>query len=107
MSIRPVDFNGMLQTTSEVANTKAQENQKPQLTQDQVVITVQQETEAAARQVQGRGQAAEQDFDFSGEGNSKGWDGNKNRKKSQKKKKVPGDGVVRLKKEHGSFDFTI
>ena len=108
MSIRPIDFNGMIQNTSEVASSKTQEDQKPALQQDQAVVTVQQDTEAAAHQVQGREQAAQQDFDFSGEGNASGWDGNRNRaKKKKSEQKPPGDGVVRIKKEHGSFDFSV
>ena len=108
MSIRPIDFNGMIQNTSEVASAKTQEDSKPQIQQDQVVVTVQQETEAAQRQVQGRDQAADQGFDFSGEGDAGGWDGNKNRgKKKKDDKRPPGDGVVRVKSEHGSINITV
>lgn len=108
MSIRPIDFNGMVQNTTEVSVTKTQEDQRPMTEQQNVAVTIQQEVEASTHQVQSRDQAADQAFDFSGEGDGTGYEGNRGKKRRKKDEKAPqGDGSVHIKSEHPSFDLKI
>ena len=88
MSIRPVDFNGMIQNTHEVASTKANEDNKANLQQQNVQVNVMHEEQK------------------DGDGDGRGYDA-KGRKKTKKKKQLDNDGVVRIKTGQPSFDIKI
>ena len=45
MSISPINFNGMIQNTNELSHTKAQEDQKPMLEQQNLTHTVEKKQE--------------------------------------------------------------
>ena len=51
MSISPINFNGMIQNTNEISNTKANEDQKPMLQQEVLTATVAKKQEQQAKQV--------------------------------------------------------
>ena len=45
MDIRPIDFNGMIQNTVEVSNTRVAEEQRPAVQQEFMSMATQQEAE--------------------------------------------------------------
>lgn len=107
MSIRPIDFNGMVQNTSELSTTKAQDDAKPLVQQDFATTEMKQEAEAVTTTVQEHDNVAENDSDAEG-GDGTGYEGNKNRKKNPKKKtEKMGDGSVKVKSKHPSFNITV
>jgi len=107
VSIRPVEFNGMIQNTQEVGNAKTQEDQKPVVQQENTTITLQHEAEQSTHQVQNKDNPSESEHDLMDrEGDGRGYEGNQKRR--EKKKSEPkGDGKVTVKNGHGSFDFKI
>ena len=83
MSIRPVDFNGMMQNQQNISNVKQNEDQKPVLQQQQAFATVAKQEEASARQVVNKDDLNREDYKFDAR------DGSKNEyQNNQKKKKV-------------------
>ena len=50
MSIRPVDFNGMIQNTQGVTNQKVAEDQKPIVNQENLSVHLQQEAQEKTHQ---------------------------------------------------------
>ena len=108
MSIRPVDFNGMIQNTHEVGNMKSQENQKPVIQQENVAVTIQRETNQVSRQVNDNSHTSEEEFRFEDkDGDGTGYEGNKNHKKKEHTAHLESDGSVSIKNDHGSFDIKI
>ena len=107
MSIRPIDFNGMVQNTSELSVTHTQEEQKPVVQQDFVTVEIKQESEVSTTTIKEQDNVAENDSDAEG-GDGTGYQANRNKKgsKSSRKAKMP-DGSVRVKSSHPSFNMTI
>lgn len=108
MSISPMNFNGMIQNTNEVSHTKANEDQKPMLQQENLTHTVAKQQEQQSKQVNDTYKADREDERYDREGNGKGYEGNKKRKLLNKKKddeKRP-DGSV-TEKHTTSFDMRI
>ena len=107
MSIRPIDFNGMVQNTSELSVTHTQEEQKPVVQQDFVTVEIKQESEVSTTTIKEQDNVAENDSDAEG-GDGTGYQGNRNRKGEKKspKEKMP-DGSVRVKSDHPSFNMTV
>ena len=99
MSIRPIDFNGMVQNTSELSVTHGQEEQKPVVQQEFVTVEIKQQAETSTTTVTKQDNVAE---------NDSGYQGNRNRKGEKKspKEKMP-DGSVRVKSDHPSFNMTV
>lgn len=107
MSIRPIDFNGMVQNTSELSTTKAQEDQKPVVLQDYVSTEIKQESEVSTTTIHEQDNVAENDSDADG-GDGTGYQGNQRRKQNEhKKKERMGDGSVKVKPKHPSFNMTV
>ena len=105
MSIRPVDFNGMIQNQHGVLHQKQQEDTKPLMQQQQALQTVRHQEQQHASQVERKpdSDARENKFDARDEGKNKYQD-------NRKKKKTAGkteDGSVRRKGTHGGFDITV
>ena len=106
LSIRPIDFNGMIQNTQEVGSTRAQEEHRPLVQQETAMQTAQQEVEVSVTQVHEQGDAAAESELDADNGNGSGYQGNRRRKRSKKKAKVS-DGSVSVKNGHASFDMKI
>lgn len=107
MSIRPIDFNGMIQNTHEVASTKANEDNKANLQQQNVQVNVMHEEQTASSTVQQMEETQQHEYNYKdGDGDGRGYDA-KGRKKSKKKKQLDNDGVVRIKTGQPSFDIKI
>lgn len=110
MSIRPVDFNGMIQNTHEVAHAKAQEDSKPAVMQENATVAVARNEERTSHQVNETSNESEGQFRWGDrDGNGKGYQGNKNKKEKdgKVKKEETGDGTVFIKNARSSFDITI
>ncbi len=107
MSISPINFNGMIQNTNEVGHTKANEDQKPVLQQENLTHAVEKQQEQQAKQVNDLYKADREDERYDREGSGKGYDGNKKRQAKKKKadEKLP-DGKV-SEKHSTSFDMRI
>ena len=99
MSIRPIDFNGMIQRTTDVGTIKHQEDAKP------LVDQVTRKEDAAAHQVQDSAESAKTGNDADAKDEGKGQYTPSGRKKAPDKKKS--DGKVTLKGTTGSFDIKI
>ncbi len=107
MSISPINFNGMIQNTNEISHSKATEDQKPLLQQENLTHAVDKQQEQQARQVNDLYRADREDERYDREGNGQGYEGNRNKKTFKKKeeKKKP-DGSV-SEKHAASFDMRI
>ena len=108
MSIRPVDFNGMIQNTVEVSNTRVAEEQRPAVQQEFMSMATQQEAEVTTTVVHEHSNVAEEEASSEG-GDGHGYEGNRGRRRSAKndsKEKLK-DGSVRVKTGHPSFNMTI
>ena len=108
MSISPINFNGMIQNTNEISNTKANEDQKPMLQQEVLTATVEKKQEQQAKQVNDLYNAKRTEDKYDREGNGKGYEGNKKRKPSKIKQgeKLEGDGKI-SEKPTPSFDMRV
>ncbi len=105
MSLRPIDFNGMMQNTQELSITRANEEHRPIVQQEVAAQIAQQEVEVSISQVHEQGDTAESDLNPD-EGSGNGYQGNRSRKRKKKAEKVP-DGTVSIKSGHQSFDMKI
>lgn len=107
MSVRPVDFNGMMQNQQGVSNVKQHEDQRPILQQQQAFQTVSKQEEAAARQVVNKDDLDREEYKFDArDGSKNSYRGNQKKRKAQQKEKME-DGHVRVKGMAGGFDMTI
>lgn len=107
MSIRPVDFNGMMQNQQNVSNVKHNEDQKPVLQQQQAFATVAKQEEASARQVVNKDNLDREEYKFDARDGSKNeYQDNRKKKKAKQKGKME-DGHVRIKGMSGGFDMTV
>ena len=107
MSVRPVDFNGMMQNQQNVSNVKHSEDQKPILQQQQAFATVAKQEEASARQVVNKDDLNREDYKFDARDGSKNeYQDNRKKQKAKQKEKME-DGHVRMKGMSGGFDMTI
>ena len=107
MSIRPVDFNGMMQNQQNVSNVKHSEDQKPILQQQQALATVSKQEEASARQVVNKDDLNREEYKFDARDGSKNEYQDNRKKKKEKQKEKMEDGHVRIKGMSGGFDMTI
>ena len=107
MSIRPIDFNGMVQNTSELSVTHGQEEQRPNIQQDFVTLEIKQQADESTTTIKEQDNVAENDSDAEG-GDGTGYQGNRNRKgtKPSHKEKMS-DGSVRVKSSHPRFDMSV
>lgn len=104
MSIRPVDFNGMIQRTTDVGAMKSQEDAKPLVDQQNIQMQVQRQEDAIAHQVQNPSESAKAGTDADAKEEGKGMYMHFGGKKKDKKKS---DGRVILKNNAGGFDIKI
>ena len=64
MSIRPVDFNGMIQNTHEVSQAKANEDNKANLQQQNVQVAVMHEEQNASSMVQQMEKSQQHEYNY-------------------------------------------
>ena len=107
MSVRPVDFNGMMQNQQNVSTVKHSEDQKSQLLQQQAYQTVSKHEEASARQVVNKDDLNREDYRFDARDGSKNEYQDNRKKKQGKQKEKKEDGHVRIKGMSGGFDMTV
>ena len=108
MSVRPIDFNGMIQASQEVGNARQSENQRPAVEQQNLQITQDQQQELKDNQVSAlEDKDDEHRYDTTeGEGGGNaGYFANR-RKREQKKEEEKKDRVV-VKGAGGGFNITI
>ena len=107
MSVRPVDFNGMMQNQQNVSTVKHSEDQKPILQQQQAFQTVEKQEKASARQVVNKDDLNKEEYRFDARDGSKNEYQNNQKKKKVKQKEKMEDGHVRIKGMSSGFDMTI
>ncbi len=107
MSIRPIDFNGMIQSTTEVQTRENELTKQPAIQQENVSVTIERERLETPSKVSEKPDLDEDDgtVDADTEGERERYRGNSNRER--KKKKKMGDGFVRVKNDHESFDIKV
>ncbi len=108
MSIRPVDFNGMIQNTPEATNQNNQVKDQPAVQQQNIAVTFQRETQEASSRVETRSDAASNGPEINADaGGNEGSEYTPSGKKQKKKHEVLPDGSVKVKNPHGSFDISV
>lgn len=105
MSIRPIDFNGMVQRTQDVSTLKQNEDNKPVFDQQGIVSKVQKETQQQLKQVN-HGEDAE-NYQKKYDAREKGSNQYEQHRKEGKKKAEKKDGKVIPKASMGGFDIKI
>ena len=106
MSVRPIDFNGMVQNTAELSHTKTAEDQKPLVQQNFVTVEIQQEADVSTTTIHEQSNIEEGNSDAEG-GDGRGYQGNRGQKKKLHQKEKMGDGTVKLKSEHPHFNMSV
>lgn len=104
MSIRPVDFGGMIQRTDDVGMIKHQQDQKAVVDQNNIMVTFSKEEETKLKQVQdpeARGKLKNNTEDKNG-----GSDGYQGSQGERKKKKENQSKVIQKSVSKG-FDIKI
>lgn len=111
MVIRPVEFNGMIQNTAEVAQNKASDDQHPMVQQQNINAFSEQAVDVKLHSVNGKSDAGENnakvDADASGGNGTYEGEGQEKKKEKKKHEVFESDGSVKVKNEHGSFDIKI
>lgn len=108
MSIRPVEFSGMIQNTNEISHTKANEDNKANLQQQNIQATVVREEREASSTVQDMEEAQQHEYNYGQGGGGAGYgDSRKKKKKEKETKQQMGDGSVTVKNARPSFDMKI
>lgn len=107
MSVRPVDFNGMIQNQQGVSNVKQHEDQRPVLQQQQAFQSVSKHEEAVSRQVVNKDDLEREEYKYDArDGGRNSYQGNQKKRKAKQKEKME-DGHVCVKGMTGGFDVTI
>lgn len=108
MSIRPVDFNGMMQNQQSISNVKQNEDQRPLLNQQQAFTAVTKQEEASAKQVISKDDLQREEYKFDArDGSQNEYQDNRKKKKKEKQKEKQSDGHVYIKGMSGGFDMTV
>lgn len=110
MSIRPIQFNGMIQNTHEVATSKVHEDSKGEMQQVNASVEMTRQDEQKATSVNSKDDADGQEYSFDREGDGKGYEGNKKKKEQQDGKiniEESKDGAVFVKHAVSSFNITV
>ncbi len=107
MSIRPVVFGGMMQSTAEIGNQQASVENRPSAEQMQVASTLQNQEMQESQQVNTTENMSDSQYQYGQGGSGKREAENKDQKKDKKKKEMSGDGKVMLKGSVPSFDIKI
>lgn len=106
MALSPINFSGMIQSTTEIGGIKANEDAKPEVNQQNIQVNMAEKQEEKSHSVNQLEQKQDK-YDFGdGKGNG-GYQRRKNNKKKDDKKDDLEDGVVIKKDTHASFDMKI
>lgn len=105
MSIRPVDFNGMLQRTDDVGVIKHHEDAKPVVDQQNIQVQISQNQDSLMHQVQNASESSKMQNDADAKEEGRGTYFASDKKKKIVKKQP--DGKVINKKDIGGFDIKI
>lgn len=107
MSVRPVDFNGMMQHTNEVSTQKTNEDNKPALVQQNITIQQVKNEQTQAHSVQNKDNAGGESYSLNGNGGGNGRGLTKKKENKGEKKKFAEDGAVFIKNKPSGFNITI
>lgn len=106
MSIRPVDFNGMIQQTHDVSTMKQNEDNRPLVQQHNIQLQEQQQEERVQNQIQRSDPKREEEYRYDQKKHGDNRYGG-NKQKKRKKEDAAGDGKVILKGNSSKFDIKI
>lgn len=105
MSIRPIVFNGMMQTTQEISSIKQNENNKPAFQQQNIQTQFTKETVHQMKKVNDPNSTENQENKYDARDKGKNeYEGNRGNKK---KKNLKEEGAVMKKAHHQGFDMSI
>lgn len=107
MSIRPVEFNGMIQSTQGATTQKAADDSRPAINQQNVAVTVTKETEQAQRSVTKKNESAKESALDPNGSNGGAFLSDEKREKKKKEEDGNSDGRVIKKGEAVSFDIKV
>lgn len=111
MSVRPIDFNGMIQQTHEVSTQKTNEDNQGTHVQQNVTIQQEKQEQQQAHSVQTKDNAGGENYSLNGDGggNGRGLAKKKITDKDNKgeKKRFAEDGAVFVKNKPSGFNITI
>ncbi len=93
MSVRPVDFNGMIQSNQDVSNMKTREDNQGAVVSENAVVTTEQKVEQHANSVTEQENVGEDGYD--GGGNGAAYSGSGQNKKRKRNLKPTGKSVPR------------
>lgn len=107
MSIRPVDFNGMIQRTQDVGNLKQHEDNKPVIQQHNIEVKQEKQEDNLAHKVQDT--EGKENFEFRYDAKEKGSNSysKEERKRKKQEKGKEEDGKILPKERKSSFDVKI
>lgn len=108
MTIRPIEFNGMIQNSNDVTHAKVNEDNKAALQQQNIQSAVVKEEQVASSTVLEMEEAQQHEYNYGEGGGNGSYAGNRGRKKKSKDKKQENkDGAVLVKNARPSFDMKI
>ncbi|MCF0130698.1 MAG: hypothetical protein HUJ71_03175 [Pseudobutyrivibrio sp.] len=109
MSIRPVEFNGIIQNSHEISQTKNHEDHRPAVNQSNITVEVNRQQDQQRHRVNDPNNASQQEYRYDREGNGSGYKGNQKKKQDDKNKakQPPVDSVTIKRNSTSSFDIKI
>ena len=108
MSIRPVDFNGMIQRTQDVSTLKQNEDNRPVVEQQTIFSQEMKKVEQNLHQVVHAREKENAGYRYDAkEKGSNEYEGNGGKKGQKKKKEDQSEGKVIFKGQKSSFDIKI
>lgn len=108
MSIRPVEFNGMIQNTQGATTQKAAEDSRPAINQQNISVTVNEEVEQSQKTVTPKSESAKESaLDPDGSNGGAMLSDSGDRKRKKKEEESSSDGRVIRKGEIPPFDIRI
>lgn len=108
MSIRPIDFSGMVQRTQDVSTLKQNADNKPTFDQQLISVKMQKDTQQSSKQVT-HGEDAEnyqKKYDARDKGSNE-YVADRRKKDKKDKKENKKDGTATSALPRGSFDIKI
>ncbi|MDY6352581.1 MAG: hypothetical protein SPL57_06030 [Lachnospiraceae bacterium] len=107
MSIRPVDFNGMIQSTQGVSTQKASDDSRPAINQQNMSVVVTKETEQSQRTVTKKSESSKESaLNPDGSNGGEAMSDRRGKKRRNDTDEEP-DGRVIKKDETVSFDIKV
>lgn len=107
MSIRPVDFNGMIQSTQGATTQKAADDSRPAINQQNMAVAVTKEAEQTQRTVTKKSESAKESALDPNGSNGGALLSDDNKRREKKEEEETPDGRVIRKGAASSFDVKI